>query len=185
MNFNKYAKEIHANNIAAGWWEGEQCLRQKCMLIVSEVVEAMEGARKDLMDTHLLHRKMLEVELADALIRVLDLAGKLSLDLSLGVKPGGTASAPSPATLDGQGSIGSQLFGIVEDVVDFAKHLPDQGCSRNAAFWCGNVVASIVEVAENNDCDLEAAMNEKRAYNKNRADHKRENRTGKVGEKKF
>ena len=42
-------------------------------LIHSEISEAMEGARKDLMDTHLTHRSMMEVELADAIIRILRL----------------------------------------------------------------------------------------------------------------
>ena len=41
----------------------------------------MEGDRKNLMDDHLPHRKMIEVELADAVIRIGDLAGKLGLDL--------------------------------------------------------------------------------------------------------
>lgn len=53
----------------------------KLMLIVSEVAEAMEGARKDLNDDKLPERKMLEVELADALIRIADLAGGLGMDL--------------------------------------------------------------------------------------------------------
>ena len=51
------------------------------MLIVSEIAEAMEGHRKSLQDDKLPHRSMLEVELADALIRLLDLAGGLGLDL--------------------------------------------------------------------------------------------------------
>lgn len=51
------------------------------MLIVSELAEAMESHRKDLMDDKLPHRKGLEVELADALIRIFDLAGGLKLDL--------------------------------------------------------------------------------------------------------
>lgn len=51
------------------------------MLIVSEVSEAMEGHRKNLMDDKLPHRPMIEVELADALIRIADLAGALGLDL--------------------------------------------------------------------------------------------------------
>lgn len=51
------------------------------MLIVSEVAEAMEGARKGLMDDKLPSRPMLEVELADAVIRIFDTAGGLGLDL--------------------------------------------------------------------------------------------------------
>ena len=53
----------------------------KLMLIVTEIAEAKEGHRKDLMDNHLPHRKMIEVELADAMIRIGDLAGRLGLDL--------------------------------------------------------------------------------------------------------
>ncbi len=51
------------------------------MLIVTEVSEGAEGYRKDIPDTHLPDRKMLEVELADAMIRIFDLAGYLDLDL--------------------------------------------------------------------------------------------------------
>jgi hypothetical protein len=42
----------------------------------------MEGYRKGLMDDKLPHRKMIEVELADAVIRCFDLAGALGLDLA-------------------------------------------------------------------------------------------------------
>lgn len=50
-------------------------------LIHSEISEAMEGARKGLMDDKLPTRTMLEVELADAVIRIFDMAGGLHLDL--------------------------------------------------------------------------------------------------------
>lgn len=55
---------------------------QKIALIHSEVSEALEGSRKDLMDDHLPSRSMLEVELADTVIRIMDLAQWLGLDLS-------------------------------------------------------------------------------------------------------
>jgi NTP pyrophosphatase (non-canonical NTP hydrolase) len=54
---------------------------QKIALIHSEVSEAFEGYRRDLMDDHLPSRKSIEVELADAVIRIFDLAGALKLDL--------------------------------------------------------------------------------------------------------
>lgn len=75
----------------AGWWHdlgtGEptidrpHCVGEKLMLIVSELAEAMEGHRKNLMDDHIPHRESIEVELADAVIRIFDLAGAMNLDM--------------------------------------------------------------------------------------------------------
>jgi NTP pyrophosphatase (non-canonical NTP hydrolase) len=83
---NELAEQCHAANQI--WWHhpetGERLQRNKgelLMLIVSEVSEAMEGERKNLMDNHLPHRRMAEVELADALIRIFDYAGAFGYDL--------------------------------------------------------------------------------------------------------
>lgn len=81
----------HEASRNAGWWqdpttgkpiiENPYCFSNKLMLIVSEVSEAMEGDRKNLPDDKLPHRPMREVELADAVIRIFDLAGAYGLDL--------------------------------------------------------------------------------------------------------
>lgn len=70
-----------AIEIAHGTQLGRALVGQKLMLIVSEVAEAMEGHRKGLQDDKLPHRPMIEVELADAVIRIADLAGAMGLDL--------------------------------------------------------------------------------------------------------
>jgi len=55
----------------------------KCLaLIHSEISEALEGHRKNLPDLHLQQFKSIEVELADALHRIFDLAGACDLHLA-------------------------------------------------------------------------------------------------------
>jgi NTP pyrophosphatase (non-canonical NTP hydrolase) len=76
--------------LAAGWLHDENGLdhrtnpmfySNKSMLIVTEVAESIAGDRADLMDVHLPHRDMREVELADAAIRLFALAGSMNMDL--------------------------------------------------------------------------------------------------------
>ena len=86
MDLNDYAAEVHAAN--AKWWvdlhTGEPIKRnvgELLMLCVSELAEAMEGHRKNLPDDKLKHRSMFEVELADTVIRILDICGGMGIDL--------------------------------------------------------------------------------------------------------
>lgn len=76
----------------SGWWgtpdgriadprDNPLCFSNKLCLIHSEISEAMEGDRKNLPDDKLPHRAMREVELADAAIRIFDLAGAYDMDL--------------------------------------------------------------------------------------------------------
>lgn len=94
-NLNALVGVCHNAAFTAGWWtdlETKQptvgrphVVGEKLMLVVSELAEAMEGHRKSLKDDKLPHRDMIEVELADAVIRICDLAGALKLDLGSAV----------------------------------------------------------------------------------------------------
>jgi NTP pyrophosphatase (non-canonical NTP hydrolase) len=83
---NAMAREIRADN--ERWWTdpatGKPLVRNKgemLMLMVSEIAEAMEGERKDLMDDHLPNRPSAEVELADLFIRLMDYCGGFGYDI--------------------------------------------------------------------------------------------------------
>lgn len=78
------AKQCHDANI--GWWQTvdgtpiERNFGELIALCHSELSEALEGHRKNLMDDKLPHRRMAEVELVDAMIRILDLGAGLGYD---------------------------------------------------------------------------------------------------------
>lgn len=79
---NQISREVNLNN--KQWWislpDGEPLKRnigEMLMLVTSELSEALEGDRKNLMDDKLPHRKMFDVEIADAMIRLFDIAGAL------------------------------------------------------------------------------------------------------------
>ena len=87
----------HGMALAGGWWNnprtGESLLGKDengkdkrnvpelLCLIHSEISEAMEGHRKNKDDEHLPQYKSIDVELADAIIRICDLAGSRGVNL--------------------------------------------------------------------------------------------------------
>lgn len=97
LDFDRVASAVgclvsvsHGLALSAGWWtdlrtgadlRGRRNVGEALCLVHSEVSEAMEAYRKGLRDDKLPHRPGIEVELADAMIRIADLAGGLGLDL--------------------------------------------------------------------------------------------------------
>lgn len=83
---NWLVKVCYGAAAASGWHDGidpntKYLFPARLCLIHSEISEAMEAHRKGLKDDKLPHRDGAEVELADALIRICDLAGAMGYDL--------------------------------------------------------------------------------------------------------
>lgn len=174
-NLTELAKEIHEWNVHVGWWDDFEVKSERHelakMLVISELVEAMEGYRKDLFDEHLPEFKMFDVELADAMIRLLDLAGAYELNLNSVYE-----FVERDFHFESQKNIPEQLYQVVKSIHGLwgkpFQHEITQG------------IISIMIVAKLNDVDLWKLVDLKRVYNKERLDHKRENRN-KDGGKKF
>jgi hypothetical protein len=89
LGAGNYLRDIcHGVAAECGWWTDPNTGQKKerntgevIALMHSELSEALEGARKGKMDEHLPHRKSEEVELADAVIRIMDYAGAKGMDI--------------------------------------------------------------------------------------------------------
>lgn len=177
-NLNEMAKEIHTSNIMMGWWNDRDgkppCIYEKLQLVSTEVAEATEGERKGLMDDHLPHRIMAEVELADALIRALDIGGRLGLRY-----------LPTLYPIDPDLSKAGQHLEINIALCSLAVRL--KGGTVKVAFLnraYSILIDKILDCASINGYNIYSAMAEKITYNARRADHKPENRQ-KEGGKAF
>lgn len=166
MNLIKLQNDIHAQNVELGWWDEERPYEVFACLFHSELSEAMEGDRKGLMDDHLPQYEMFWVEIADFVIRVLDYLGSINNKfLSRNIDK----FKSKHEFLLKMHSLTSESFpyGISVDET-YLRHS----------------VADSVAFASQHHVNLHKIILEKVAYNKTRADHKRENRA-KVGGKKY
>jgi hypothetical protein len=175
MNWNQLATDVHADN--QHWWHdpatGVPLYRNRgemFMLMVSEIAEAMEGERKDLMDDHLPHRKMAEVELADAVIRIMDYCGHQQYDVDAQIQRVGKMKDTPP-------NKGEALLLITREIIEADRE------NLYRAYYLCRTLYLIEQYAHTHGYDLAGAIEDKRAYNKVRADHKPEARLAANGKK--
>jgi len=175
MNINDYAQQIYAQNKAIGWWDDpHRCTLQTLQLVSTEIAEATEGERKNLMDDHLPRRKMGEVELADALIRTLDLGGRYEWKFR---------GVSYNRLLDHVTSIGGKHLVLNMSLCMLGDAVASSGHQESLEVLYSVLINSLLVVGESQGYDVEQAMVEKLEYNKQRLDHKRSSRAAEHGKK--
>lgn len=178
--------DIHGRNIAAGWWtdlttgeslKGKRPALELLALVHSELSEGLEGLRKNLPDDKLPHRPMIEVELADAEIRLYDTMGGFNLvatkaDFHFKEFERLVHSVERPSE-----ALALLHLCVTGAVMSFLE--PDM-VDQQAAILTMCILA-LHAVADKFDYDLDGAREEKLAYNLTREDHKVEARRGAFG----
>lgn len=182
-SWNALRDEIHGDNREAGWWneiigEGELFERRipknthkffvmtKLALILTELSEAYEGHSGDLNDDKLPHRKMFQVELADAAIRSFDIAGFWGTDID----------RLMPLTDEGvllwQGPVGclAEISKQVCHSIEGYRKWNQERADKHLAMAIGLIFAT----GRRFGGGLVGAIAEKRDFNRTREDHKLE-----------
>ena len=175
QNINALAAEIHAGNVAAGWWSDpytgtriDRNLGELLMLVVTELAEAYVGVSGELLDDKLPHRWMYHVEMADAAIRILDIAGSRGMDLAGAWS--GDLDLPSPDSYNAEDLM--RVIVLLSEAMEGVRKRDETRIRVNLTA----ALQAINEIAFLCNFDLLEVMNEKRAFNRDRADHKVENR---------
>lgn len=182
MNLNDLSQSVHAANIK--WWQDpatQQPIKRNkgelIALIHSEISECDDGEWGGWMDDKLPHRRMGEVECADAAIRLLDYANGFGHDL----KPAGMIAGAYEFT---------DLNHLSDGVVTtFLECLKQRGVSaihseisklleherKGTAFQASQSIVScliyISVYAKLRGYDLQGAFDDKTIYNAHRQDH--------------
>jgi hypothetical protein len=165
-DFHALAANIHVRN--RKWWyteDGVLLIRdpgELFMLAVSEEAESMEGVRKSLMDDKLPHRLMEEVEQADTVIRLLDSSVGLNIGLDEDIirqRDQLTRKTKAANLLEIVKKIGRLDDAFLDGDIFIAR-----ACLSAAISLCYDYCAEY-------GLDLDGAIDEKLAFNDNRADH--------------
>lgn len=187
---NELRDAIYSHNVKAGWWDAP--VREDgttIALIHSELSEAWGGFKMDIPDDHLPQYPNVVVELADAAIRIYDFFGHKKWDLEKAIEVVYVLQAEEPLLpfenmdiaeyfSDVHYHVSAALEGVRKDQI---MQIAD-GVLDIAAFELA-IALDMIYGCVSWGWPLEKAIGDKRAYNANRADHKRENRVKENGKK--
>lgn len=189
---NAMVKAIHQGNVEAGWWDDARPDGTTIALIHSEITEAFEGYTSGQPDQHLPNFPNEVVELADTAIRIYDFFGWKGWDLELArayahemdmmedLSPTIEHNDMNKFYADMHKHVSHALEGVRKNQFEFTPN----GRQFSVAALELAVVMDMVYFNSFWGRPIVEAIEAKRAYNAQRADHKRENRA-KAGGKKF
>lgn len=182
MNLNEFAKEIHENSRAHGWWDTPRPFDELCALMISELSEALEEARAGRpmewyscpYDDDKCNKQCLEhceaigslpkpegiaVEMADCAIRILDYLGYKGYPID-----------DDKMTLD-EGAYKDLSYAFMKACMHIVDaHEKNDVCMDEVyEVWSLEYALSIIlNWFEDNDLDFEAIARRKHEYNKTR-----------------
>jgi len=183
----KTARDVHHQAVSAGWWtdieSGETLIGKRdfigmCGLIVTEITEAYDGYRTNSMDDKLPHRQQIEVELADAFIRMADTSIGCGLDLEAGLLAVGPGFVPFEPLATTEEYL-LQIIGYVSYSIEGHRKRDFVKREKNMA----KAMFAVMVLGVNMGLDIRGAVAEKSAFNAVRPDHKLENRLKDGGKK--
>lgn len=192
-HFYPVAAELHRLN--RHWWytaEGVRLERNKgelLCLVHSELSEAAEGVLVRCMDDHLPHRPMVEVEMADTVIRIGDYVGAYDLDVD-----GAWCDLQkrNPITLSFHAHRSQGLALIAEIHMHVSRAMEGERKSKMHHILTNRpavevelavVLHKIAFFCALRGLDINGAIRDKVAYNQTRADHTYEARAQAEGKK--
>lgn len=171
MDWNKLRDEAHANSVEHGWWEGTPSDKHFLCLVISELMEAVEADRKshraDIVSMQEtidaggfcegffieFVKDSVEDELADAAIRILDLAGQHNINLN------GRFCIQNVVTK--RKSFTENIYAIVKDLVNYKYSQEEQ---LNYCLMQIEAFAEILNINLVKHIELKMMYNKTRAY---------------------